>query len=125
MAHDQPNTGLRLTAEDVAQGIKAREQDDKIAYGVLDPSAFAQDGGPSIAERMIGVGVTWRRADNARVAQRGAMGGWDQLRSRLKGDDYPMLSAFFNCIHTIERYRPSSTTKQRRGYRHRGRTCGG
>ena len=50
---------------------------------------------------MISVGVTWRRADNARVAQRGAMGGWDQLRSRLKGDDYPMLYFFHNCIHTI------------------------
>ena len=27
-------------------------QDEKIAYGVLDPAAFAQDGGPSIAERI-------------------------------------------------------------------------
>ena len=31
-------------------------------------------------------GVHFRRADNARVTQRGALGGWDQLRARLIGD---------------------------------------
>jgi hypothetical protein len=42
---------------------------------VLDPAAFASDGGRSIAERMARRGVHFRRADNARVAQRGALGG--------------------------------------------------
>ena len=66
-----PNIGLKLPAEDVADRIRALEQGDgRITYGVLDPAAFASDGGPSIAERMARRGVHFRRADNARVAQR-------------------------------------------------------
>lgn len=94
-----PNTGLKLTAEEVARGIKAKEAGDKIAYGVLDPAAFAVDGGPSIAERMAKEGVIFRPADNKRVTQRGAMGGWDQMRARMKGDadGRPMLYVFDTC----------------------------
>ena len=102
-----PNVGLKLTAEEVAHGILEREQPDlgqvRIAYGVLDPSAFAQDGGPSIAERLARAGVSFRRADNRRVSGVGAIGGWDQLRSRLKGDadGNPLLVVFSTCRHTI------------------------
>jgi hypothetical protein len=94
-----PNVGLKLTAEEVARGIKAKEAGDTIAYGVLDPAAFAVDGGPSIAERMMKEGVAFRRADNKRVSQRGAMGGWDQMRARMKGgeDGRPMLYVFDTC----------------------------
>jgi hypothetical protein len=94
-----PNQGLKLTAEEVARGIKAKEAGDAIAYGVLDPAAFAVDGGPSIAERMMKEGVAFRRADNKRVSQRGAMGGWDQMRARMKGgeDGRPMLYVFDTC----------------------------
>jgi hypothetical protein len=65
---------------------------------------FKMDGGPSIAERMIKsklVGL--RPADNTRVGLRGAMGGWDQLRSRLKGnaDGEPMLFVFSTCADFI------------------------
>ena len=66
-------TGDKLTAEEVAQGIKDREAaDPKINYGVLDPSAFANDGGPSIAERMAAkpYSIEFHRADNKRVSQR-------------------------------------------------------
>lgn len=98
-----PNVGLKLPAEQVAEKIKALEaQDGKIRYGVLDPSAFASDGGPSIAERMSRNGVHFRPADNARVAQRGAMGGWDQLRSRLRGEDEkPAIYFFSTCVDSI------------------------
>lgn len=93
-----PNVGLKLTADAVAEGIKSRETGDKIAYGALDPAAFAQDGGPSIAERMAGKGVYFNRADNKRVAQAGAMGGWDIMRQRLRGEDgRPMLYVFSTC----------------------------
>ncbi len=94
-----PNVGLKLTAEEVARGIKAKEAGDKIAFGVLDPAAFAVDGGPSIAERMLKEGVSFRPADNKRVSQRGAMGGWDQMRARMKGgeDGRPMLYVFDTC----------------------------
>lgn len=104
-----PNTGLKLPAEDVADGIVDRERhepringDPAIAYGVLDPAAFASDGGPSIAERMSRRNIFFRRADNARVSQRGAMGGWDQLRARLNGDgERPMIYFFSTCRDTI------------------------
>jgi hypothetical protein len=59
------NVGLKLPAEEVADGIKDRERSEPrnsegrpaINYGVLDPSAFASDGGPSIAERTAKRGV--------------------------------------------------------------------
>ena len=96
-------SGLKLDAEEVGKGIQEREAGDTISYGVLDPSAFAADGGPSIAERMARATerrVWFRRADNRRVGLRGAMGGWDQLRARLKGDSddgKPMLYVFSTC----------------------------
>ena len=94
----KPNTGLKLTAEEVARGIKAKEADEKIAYGVLDPAAFAVDGGPSIAQMMAREGVIFRPADNKRVSQKGALSGWDQMRARLKGSDgVPMLYVFETC----------------------------
>ncbi len=105
-----PNVGLKLPAEDVAQGIIERERDEPrdiegnpaITYGVLDPAAFASDGGPSIAERMSSRKVFFRRADNARVSARGAMGGWDQLRARLAGDgERPGIYFFSTCRDTI------------------------
>lgn len=98
MKENQPNVGLKMTAEEVGAGIRKREQ-EKVQTGVLDPAAFAEDGGPSIAHRL---GVSFRPADNKRVAQRGALGGWDQLRSRLVGEDgKPMLYLFSTCAHTI------------------------
>ncbi len=107
-----PNIGLKLTAEAVANGIREREIHEPrdlegrpaISYGVLDPAAFHVDGGPSIAERMAAPPnrIFFRRADNARVPQRGAMGGWDQLRARLVGDgERPMIYFFSTCKDSI------------------------
>jgi len=97
----EPNTGLKMTAEEVGLGIQAKEVGDKIAYGVLDPAAFSQDGGPSIYERMSKATdhkVTFRPADNKRVSQKGALGGWDQMRGRMKGDgERPALFVFSTC----------------------------
>lgn len=104
MTAGQPNVGLKLTAEEVADGIREREAPgEKIDMSVLDPAAFAQDGGPSIAERMSKRGVFFQRADNSRVGSRGAMGGWDLLRQRLKGDESgrPMIYFFATCLDTI------------------------
>ena len=96
-----PNVGLKMVAEDVARGILEREV-EKIDYSVADPAIFAEDGGPSIAERMANVGVDWQRGDNKRVASKGAIGGWDQLRSRLVGEDgRPMIYFFETCVDSI------------------------
>jgi hypothetical protein len=104
MQPGQPNVGLKMTAEEVADGIKLRELGETVSAAIsrLDPSCFAEDGGPSIAERMRRRSVTWNRADNTRVGRRGAMGGWDQVRSRLIGEDgSPMILLFSTCAHTI------------------------
>jgi hypothetical protein len=100
MKDGQPNVGLKLTAEQIRTGapgipgITEREKGDRIAYGVIDPSAMAEDGGPSIASRTAP--VVWKAGDNKRVP------GWDQLRGRLVGEDgRPMLFFFSTCIHTI------------------------
>jgi hypothetical protein len=94
----QPNIGQRLTAEELGRGIRQREHGEKIVYGVLDPACWAESGGPSIAERLARVGVIFRRADNRRLGQVGHMGGWDQMRSRLKQGT---LMFFDSCVHTI------------------------
>jgi hypothetical protein len=105
-----PNIGLKLPAEDVADGILERERNEPrdiegnsaISYSVMDPAAFSSDGGPSIGERMAMRKVFFRRADNARVSKRGAMGGWDQLRARLIGDgERPMIYFFSTCRDSI------------------------
>jgi hypothetical protein len=108
--------GGKLTAEQVANGIVQRERLDrnKLTYGVLDPSAFLESGGPSIAERINQVMVanrlaTFRAADNRRVTRNigdqqksGPMGGWDQMRQRLIGNDgVPMLYCFSTCTDSI------------------------
>jgi len=91
----------------VGRGIKEREKGESIAYGVLDPSAFAESGGPSIAEMMRRIdgnsGPRFRAADNSRVGRLGAASGWMALRARLKGnaDGHPMLFAFSTCSALI------------------------
>ena len=75
---------------------------------MLDPSAFIQDGGPSIAERM-GTGsrgkVWFRRADNRRVHKTGgcANGGWDVMRWRMEGNDdgHAMMVVFSTAVDFI------------------------
>jgi hypothetical protein len=123
----KPNVGLKLFADEVGRGIAERERDDpKLAYGVMDPSAFSEDGGPSIMERVNGELtkrklVAFHKADNTRVYRHvgdkeksGPMGGWDQVRARLVGtakrrDDgqidwatgSPMLYCFSTCTALI------------------------
>lgn len=102
----EPNVGLKMVAEAVGAGLAEREQkDERIGYGVIDPAAHNEDGGPSIAERIYngsGKKIGFGRADNSRVAKVGAIGGWDQVRARLIGeDDRPMLYVFDTCKHLI------------------------
>lgn len=109
MQPGKPNVGLKMHAEAVGKGIADREVNDpRISGAVFDPAAFAEDGGPSIAERLNGPLIKaklipFRPADNKRVPGRGAMGGWDQLRGRLEGDadGLPMLVTFSTCVDLI------------------------
>jgi hypothetical protein len=98
----RPNVGLRLSAEDLAAGILARERGETIGEAVADPSIFAQNGGPSIGARMRQAGVWQRPADNTRVGARGPLSGWDQMRARIRGDgETPMLFVFESCADFI------------------------
>lgn len=100
-----PNVGLKMTAEAVGRGILDRQlPDEKFDYSVLDPAAFAQDGGPSIAERIAQASkIMFRPADNARVGRLGHIGGWDLCRHRLDGEapDRPMFAVYDTCADFI------------------------
>jgi hypothetical protein len=101
-----PNVGLKQPAEQVAKLIRAADNFEEIAYGVLDPSAFAVHSGPSIGEVFARAGVYMRPADNSRLSTPKRMGGWDQVRARLRGnpDGEPMIFIFSTCkalIRTI------------------------
>ncbi len=82
------NIGMKLPVEAWAKGVLDRCKGQEIAYHVVDTSMFDEDGGPSLAERAMkvrvnGKGLQLRRADKRRLP------GWNQVRYRLRGDQYP------------------------------------
>lgn len=102
----KPDTGLRLSPEQVGRGILEREAGEKIegSLCVADPSMWKEDGGPSHMERMLKcdakrpmdpVGPRFRPADNSRT------NGWQQVYDRLKWDETdtgePMLYITQDC----------------------------
>lgn len=101
------DVGLKLNAEEIGDGIVAREEDgEAVSMSVIDPSAFKEDGGPSHAERMsmrarvdatgLEHRASFHRGDNNRI------GGWDMVRARLKGEHgQPMLYFFSTCTDSI------------------------
>ena len=102
------SSGLKMTAEQVGQGIVRLERHDpKLSYGVIDPSAFKEDGGPSIGERVNNELIAkqlaaFHDADNTRIAKVGAIGGWDQLRARIIGqEDTPAIYFFSTSVAAI------------------------
>jgi hypothetical protein len=123
-----PGKGLKLSADQVGHRLVKSEKGDKpLAYAVLDPSTFKEDGGPSIAERINKILLdnkpqlaAFRAADNSRVSRvqgrdrGGPMGGWDAVRGRMIGtakidDDglvdwstgRPMIYTFSTCKDSI------------------------
>jgi hypothetical protein len=65
---------------------------------VADPSIFATNGGPSIAEMMMVAQCNWFKGDNARQP------GWEQIRKRLaSGEDSSTTLLVFHesCENTI------------------------
>lgn len=103
-----PNVGVRKDAEEVGPELLRKSGKDQLSVGVIDPATFATQSGPSIAERLMKSGkddrrsLIFRPADNKRVGTRGAMGGWDQMRGRMKGHDgRPMIYCFNTCRDSI------------------------
>jgi len=97
----QPDTGVQMTAAEVAHGILERESEKEvIAYNVADPSIWQQTGhsGPSIGEEFLREGVGWQKADNDRIQ------GWLQVHQRLRPlgkEQPPGLIVFNNCLGLI------------------------
>lgn len=100
-----PNVGLRMDADRVGPRLMEMSEGDKLSTGVIDPATFSTQSGPSIAERLMtstNNKLFLRPADNKRVGQRGAMGGWDQMRGRMAGNgDRPMIYCFDTCRDSI------------------------
>lgn len=99
MQEGQENVGLKLTAEQIAEGIADRcsLKEHQGLKNVAGLDLFKEDGGPSLSERMYRhKKVTFGPADVSRLA------GWDQVRSRLVGEDgRPMLYVMDCCRHLI------------------------
>ena len=110
------NTGLKLTAEQVADGILQLERHERaIGYRVADPSIWKEDGGPSIAERMFNYRASWdkmtpKRLVQFRPADNSRQPGWDQLRARMLGEHGgdeamefgdPMIFVCDSCVDSI------------------------
>ena len=90
------NTGLRLDPHQIAAGIKEREGKGEVEERFADPAIFGTEGGPSIGEEFYKAGISFRRADNERLA------GWIQIRVRLKAEPRPLLLFFATCQDALE-----------------------
>jgi hypothetical protein len=99
------NIGLKLSVEEWAGGVLKRSRDEEVAYDVVDTQMFAEDGGPSQAERAGKVKMKGRRL-NLRKADKQRLAGWSQVRGRLRGDEPemqgpPMLFFTLGCPDAI------------------------
>jgi hypothetical protein len=99
----QPNDGLRMSAREIAQGIKSRERElfpnRKVRPGPADGSIFDTVNNVSIADDMMLEGIHWTRADKSSGSR---VLGWEKLRSMLKQSlldrrEDPAMFIFENC----------------------------
>jgi hypothetical protein len=100
------DAGLKLTNGEIGQGIVKREKGDpKLVMGVLDPSCWSVDGGPSIAEQinaelLKATLVVFHKADNRKVSsagsqdKRGALSGWAEIGSASSASTASQCSTF-------------------------------
>lgn len=97
------NEGLKLTAEQIAEGIRERTpQGERIFYTVANPQIWDTDGGPSLAERFARAGLPCIPGDDKTSKELGHAGGWDELRARLVGrEGTPAIFCFTNCPDSV------------------------
>jgi len=100
---NKPNTGLGLTAQQIAQGIREREADQfagrYIVPGPADSSIFDVQDGHCIADSFRNAGVTWERANKGPGSR---ANGWALIRERLTAakkspPETPGLYVFDHC----------------------------
>jgi hypothetical protein len=94
---------LKLTATDIAQGIKEREAamglTGRVRIGPADSSIFDVENGRSIAQDFAKAGIAWEPCVKGPGSRRQ---GWEQIRKRLKASlkqpmEEPGLFAFNTC----------------------------
>lgn len=97
-----PDTGVKLTPQEIAKGIKDIENTDvnlkgRQIIGIADPSIWDRSRGESVAEMMERVGVSFNPGDNTRIA------GKMQYHYRLAFDEEAKakLYIFKSCKHFI------------------------
>lgn len=113
------NVGIRKDADVVGLELREKTGDEVLSTCVIDPAAFGSQSGPSVAEDIVkgasdfnwkqhhpgkppGKPIFFRPADNKRVAGRGAIGGWNQMRGRITGAfGMPMIYCFSTCTDSI------------------------
>lgn len=92
----EPNTGLRMTAKDIARGIKQREATmlanglikRQVSPGPADNAIWdSEPGVPSTATDMQAQGVMWERSDKSPGSRKQ---GWLQLRKLLEDGCKPL-----------------------------------
>lgn len=98
----EPNTGLQLTVQEIAEGIKERERSlpnlkGRKIHGIADPAIWGSQSGESIAEMFEKCGVYFDKGDHTRIA------GINQFYYRLNFDKYgiPMFYCFKSCKQFI------------------------
>lgn len=101
----QNDVGLKLNVAAWARGVLERTPDDEpLQYVVADTQMWAEDGGPSLAERAMAVKVKGKSLQ-LRKADKRREPGWDQVRMRLRDDpDDPASATLFlmdNCPDAI------------------------
>lgn len=98
----KPNTGLRMPAKVVAQGITIRETQMKIQNrvqpGPADSAIYAVTDEASIGQNMEAEGVFWTPADKRPGSRKN---GWELMRDRMdataKAEDKPGFYVFNTC----------------------------
>lgn len=104
----KPNTGTKITVDELADRVLDLSQGETINIGWADPSIFQFHGSETHAQRMAAKGLYWQSANNtrtdpARKARSEAVIGWDAVRQRLRGDadGHPLIVFFETCPHVI------------------------
>lgn len=97
-----PNEGVKWSPDKVFAEIAKLESEHrwlkgKDILGVADSAIWASDGGPPIIESAYRYGISFQKADKARIP------GWMQVHYRLAFDETqrPMLYIFNTCPHAI------------------------
>lgn len=100
---DQPNTGVKLSASEVAQGIRRVEDEyehGRHITGIADPHIYDTQTGDSVGDIMAREGVYFIKANNSRLL------GWAQIHDRLAFDEDGTCKLYFfssctQCIRTL------------------------